>query len=45
MTTPGQDAQACPTCRADLTEDDAHAVIAALQAEIDRRDTAQTGGE
>ena len=33
------------TSRADLTEDDAHAVIAALQAEIDRRDTAQTGGE
>jgi hypothetical protein len=29
----------------DLTEDDAHAVIAALQAELDRRDTAQTGGE
>ena len=24
---------------------DAHAVIAALQAELDRRDTAQTGGE
>lgn len=33
------------TSRADLTEDDAHAVIAALQAELDRRDTAQTGGE
>ena len=31
------------TSRADLTEDDAHAVIAALQAELDRRDT--TGGE
>lgn len=33
------------TSRADLSEDDAHAVIAALQAELDRRDTAQTGGE
>ena len=33
------------TSRADLTEDDAHAVIAALQAELDRRDAAQTGGE
>jgi len=33
------------TSRADLTEEDAHAVIAALQAELDRRDTAQTGGE
>ena len=33
------------TAPTDLTEDDAHAVIAALQAELDRRDTAQTGGE
>lgn len=33
------------TSRADLSEDDAHAVIAALQAELDRRDAAQTGGE
>mgnify|MGYP000985949951 FL=1 len=33
------------TSRADLSEDDAHAVIAALQAELDRRDSAQTGGE
>ena len=33
------------TSRADLSEDDAHAVIAALQAELDRRDTAQAGGE
>ena len=33
------------TSRADLSEDDAHAVIAALQATLDRRDTAQTGGE
>ncbi len=33
------------TSRADLSEDDAHAVVAALQAELDRRDAAQTGGE
>ena len=33
------------TAPTDLTEDDAHAVIAALQAELDRRDAAQTGGE
>lgn len=33
------------TAPTDLTEDDAHAVVAALQAELDRRDTAPTGGE
>ena len=33
------------TAPTDLSEDDAHAVIAALQAELDRRDAAPTGGE